>query len=192
MDAYEDLYEKISMADTKDAQLWLLSPSQMNVELTLTRLHLSCWPIRILKQKSLATHHRIRILITEFQVEINTNLIRLFCSKCDFNLIQYQIMQNFICMERSACHKMFFKRTQCQYFEHSPCASETVPDNYNGHSRTRDSSKMLYKADLLSEMAPVLMGSERNGPPVEFVIFSVCPISGGLQSTFLRERLIIR
>ena len=94
----------------------------------------------ILKQKSLATHHRIRILITEFHVEINTNLIRLVYSKCDFNLIQYQIMPNFICMERSACHKMLFKRTQCQYFEHSPCASETVPDNYDGHSRTRDSS----------------------------------------------------
>ena len=115
---------------------------------------------------------------------MNTNLIRFFCSKCDLNLIQYQIMQYFICMERSACQKVFFKRTRCQYFEHSPCASETVLDNYDGHSRTRDSSQMLYKADLLSEMAPVLMGSERNGPPVEFVIFSVCPISGGLQSTF--------
>ena len=47
----------------------------------------------------------------------------------------------------------------------------------------------FYKADLLSEMAPVLMGSERNGPPVEFVIFSVCPISGGLQSTFFARTI---
>ena len=43
-------------------------------------------------------------------------------------------------MERSACHKMFLKRTKFQYFEHSPRDSETVPDSFGGHSRTRDSS----------------------------------------------------
>ena len=55
----------------------------------------------------------IRIFITEILVEINMNLIRFLYSKCDYNLIQYQIvhawLQNFICMERSACHKMFSK-----------------------------------------------------------------------------------
>ena len=94
----------------------------------------------ILKQKSLATHHRYEQIIKEIHVEINTNFIRCFCGKCDYNLIQYQISRNFICMERSACHKTFFKRTKFQYFEHSPRASETVPDNFGGHSRTRDSS----------------------------------------------------
>ena len=43
-------------------------------------------------------------------------------------------------MERSACHKMFLKRTKFQYFENSPRDSETVPDIFGGHSRTRDSS----------------------------------------------------
>ena len=97
------------------------------------------YSLYILKQKSLATHHRYVQIITEIHVEINTNLIRLFCNKCDYNLIQYQKLENFICMERSACHKTFLKRTKCQYFEHSPRASETVPDNFGGHSRTRDS-----------------------------------------------------
>ena len=72
-------------------------------------------------------------------VEYNTNLKRFFCSKCEYNLIRYQILKTFICMERSACHKMFFKRTKCQYFEHSPRASETFLDSFDGHSRTRDS-----------------------------------------------------
>ena len=53
---------------------------------------------------------QIHIFITEIHVEINTEL---FHSKCDYNLIQYQILhaslQNFICIERSACHKMFSK-----------------------------------------------------------------------------------
>ena len=53
---------------------------------------------------------QIRIFITETYVQINTEF---FNSRCDYNLIQYQILhaslQNFICMERSACHKMFSK-----------------------------------------------------------------------------------
>ena len=53
-----------------------------------------------------------------------------FCSKCDYNLFQYQILQNFICMECSVCHKMCFKSTKCQYFEHSLRASETVPGQF--------------------------------------------------------------
>ena len=43
-------------------------------------------------------------------------------------------------MERGACHKMFLKKTKCQYFEHTPRDSETLPDSFIGHSRTRDSS----------------------------------------------------
>ena len=48
------------------------------------------------------------VFITEIHVEINTEF---YTVKCDYNLIQYQILhaslQNFIFMERSACHKMF-------------------------------------------------------------------------------------
>ena len=91
--------------------------------------------------KKFSNSLQIRIFITEIHVEITTNLIWFFfCSKCNYNLIQYQILQNFICMERSACHNMFFKRTKCQYFEHYQCASETVSDSFGGHTRTRDSS----------------------------------------------------
>ena len=91
----------------------------------------------ILKQKSLATHHRYAYLLQISALNLTKKLIRLFFSKCDYNLIQYQILQIFICMERSACHKMFFKRTKCQYFKHSPRASETVLDSFGGHSCTR-------------------------------------------------------
>ena len=79
------------------------------------------------------------------------------------------LLKTFICMERSACHKMFLKRTKCQYFEHSPRDSETVPDSFGGHSPTKDSSLMLYKACLLSKMQPVLIWSEWNVPSVELV-----------------------
>ena len=96
--------------------------------------------VYILKQKSLATHHRYACLLQISALNLTQNLIICFFSKCDYNLIQYQILQNFICMERSACYKMFFKRTKCQYFEHSQRASETILDSFGGHSCTRDSS----------------------------------------------------
>ena len=83
---------------------------------------------------------QIRIFITVIYVEINKNLIIFFGSKCNKDLIQYKTLQNFISMERSACHKLFFKRTKYQYFEQSPRALETVPDNFDGNSRIRDSS----------------------------------------------------
>ena len=54
--------------------------------------------------------------------------------------MQYQILKNFICMERSACQKIFLKRTKFQYFEHPLRGSETIRDTFGGHSRTRDSS----------------------------------------------------
>ena len=64
--------------------------------------------------KKFSNTSQIRIFITEIDVEINTNFLTFFCSKRYYNLIQHQILQNFICMERSACHKMFFKRTKFQ------------------------------------------------------------------------------
>ena len=70
-------------------------------------------------------------------------------------------------MERSSCDKLFLKMTKCQYFEHSPRDSETVPESFGGHSRTRDSSQMLYKAGLLYKMPSVLIWSEWNVPLVE-------------------------
>ena len=83
---------------------------------------------------------QIRIFITEIHVEITQTEKGIFCSKYEYNLIQYQILNNFIFMERSACHNTFLKRTKCQYFEHSPRDSETVQDSFGGHPRTRDSS----------------------------------------------------
>ena len=43
-------------------------------------------------------------------------------------------------MERSACQKIFFKRTKYQYFDLPLRASESVPNGCGGYSRTRDSS----------------------------------------------------
>ena len=60
--------------------------------------------------KKFSNTSQMRISITEIHLEINTNLHGFFGSKCDYKLIQYQILQNFICMERSACHKMFLKK----------------------------------------------------------------------------------
>ena len=82
---------------------------------------------------------QIRIFIKEIHAEITQTESGIFCSKCDYNLIQYQILKKFICMERGACHKLLLKRTKCQYFEHSLRDSETVPDNFGGKSRTIDS-----------------------------------------------------
>ena len=79
-----------------------------------------------------------------------------FCSKCDNNLIQYQILhvslQDFICMECSACHKNVSKRPKCQYFDIPARASETVPDGFGGYSRTRDKSYTYSKVGLLEEI----------------------------------------
>ena len=101
-------------------------------------------------------------------------------------------MQNFICMERSACHKMFFKRkTMSIFWTFSMCigdGSGQLRWTLTYHRQFLDVLQSGF-AVMLSEMAPVLMGSDRNGPPVEFVIFSVCPISGGLQSTFLARMI---
>ena len=45
----------------------------------------------------------------------------------------------FTCIERSTYHKIYLKRTKCQYFDHPSCALETVPDGFGGLLRTRDS-----------------------------------------------------
>ena len=100
----------------------------------------------ILKKKSLAS--QISIFITDIRVEMKTTLLRLFCSKRGNNLIQYQMLQNFTLRVL----KCFFQKDKMSMFEHSPRASETVPDSFGGHSRTRESSQMLYKTGLLYEM----------------------------------------
>ena len=69
-------------------------------------------------KNSLATHYRYAYLLQKSTLKLTQLNKVYFCSKCDYNLIQYQILKKFICMERSACHKMFLKRTKCQNFEH--------------------------------------------------------------------------
>ena len=54
----------------------------------------------------------------------------------------------FICMERSAYHKNALKKTKCQYLDHLPSASETVPDGFCGSSLTRDSSYQFAERNL--------------------------------------------
>ena len=61
-----------------------------------------------------------------------------------YNLIRYQILhtslQDFICMECSACHKNVLKRQKCRYFDHPLAvhALETAPSGFGINSRTRD------------------------------------------------------
>ena len=42
--------------------------------------------------KKFSNTSQIGIFITDIRVEFNTNLLRFFCSKCEYNLIQYQIL----------------------------------------------------------------------------------------------------
>ena len=62
----------------------------------------------ILKQKFLATHHKYAYLLQKSTLKL-TQTYNIFGSKCDCNLILYQILPNLICMERIACHQMFSK-----------------------------------------------------------------------------------
>ena len=58
------------------------------------------------------SHIYANLIYTEIHVEIYTMFIR-FYRNFDYNFIQYQILhaslQDFICMERTACHKIFPK-----------------------------------------------------------------------------------
>ena len=49
--------------------------------------------------KKFSNTSQILISITKIYVDINTDLIRFFCSKCYYNLIQYQKLQNFLRIE---------------------------------------------------------------------------------------------
>ena len=130
---------------------------------------------------------QIRIFISEIQVEIKTNLIRFFCSKCDYNLIQYQILQNFICMERSACHKKFCSKGQLPIFwTFSVCIRDG-----SGQFRWTLTYQKLFLDVIQSGFAVRnvtrldVICMKRSSIGVSF--FFVCPISGGLQPTLFAQ-----
>ena len=133
--------------------------------------------------KKFSNTSHLRIIISEIHVDINTNLIRFFCSKCDYNLIQYQILQNFICMERSACHKMLCKKTKMSIF----WTFSTCTGDGSGQFRWKLTYQRQFQDVIQSGVAVwnvirldvIWMKSSSSG--VRF--FSVCPVSGGLQPT---------
>ena len=65
-------------------------------------------------------------------VEMNTNFKCLFCGQCDNNRIRYKILYaslqqkfNFICIVRSAYHKLLWKGQNVN-IDHPPSTSETI------------------------------------------------------------------
>ena len=155
---------------------------KIDSEISVLIMPTSWWFMYILKQKSLATHHRYTYLL-QTSALIFTLTLKFFCSKCEYNLIQYQILQNFICMERSACHKMYFKWTKCRYFEHSPRSSE----NCSGQLWWTLTYQRQFLDVIQSEFAVRnvtrldVIWMKRTSSGVSFL--SVWPISCGLQPT---------
>ena len=123
----------------------------------------------ILKQKSLATRHKYAYLLQKkVLTELFTNFTRFYCSKCDYNLIQYQILhaslQDLICMEHSAYkNENVLKSIKWQCFGHLPRTLETFPDSFEVLAYKRMFSRRKFAGRNLSGLNVIWMKWSSSG-----------------------------